>query len=225
MTDTKGGEVEVEDIVAASTPLTPREAIFVHEFLRDLNAIEAAKRAGYKIKDDRAYALLEKANIRHSIHFQMQAKDESLDITELRIIEEIAALAFANVGDFIDWTGGSVMIRSKSMIKPSLQAAIAEITEVTLPNGMTTIRFKLHNKLKALEDLLAYTLDKNKALQGNEDDEMVKALTKSRARSLLRAREDAKRDEEDGEEAGRLVRESAPDSDPLDEALDGDNNE
>lgn len=202
--------------------LTPREVTFVHEFAKDMNAREAAKRAGYAFKDEsKAYELLEKPNIQHAIMMLTTAKERTVDLTTQRVIEELAEIAFANIGDFVDWNAGGVMVRGKNMIEQGKLSAIAEVTEVTLPNGMTTVRFKLHNKLKALEDLLAYTLKRDEALEGETGGGLAEELTKRRQAALARARMEAALEAEDSEEAHRVVRESPSDRDVLDEALDG----
>jgi phage terminase small subunit len=206
-------------------PLTPRETTFVHEFAKDVNAVEAAKRAGYQYKDvNDAYKLLERPNIQHAIMIMMNAREKSLDLTTQRVIEEMAAIAFANIGDFVDWNAGAVMVRGKNMIEAEKLNAIAEITEVTLPNGMTTIRFKLHNKLKALEDLLAYTQKKDESVD-SEATGLAEELTRRRQKALARAAMEAQLEAEDAEEAHRVVRESPSDRDVLDEALDDEETE
>lgn len=206
--------------------LTPREALFVHEFMKDVNPAEAARRAGYKNPSaEMGNALLARPNIRQALLVAMSAKDRTLEVTVQRVIEEMAGIAFANIGDFVDWNGGAVMVRAKNMIEAEKLGAISEITEVTLPNGMTTIRFKLHNKLKALEDLLAYAQEQERALEGESDQSLSAELTRRRQRALARAQMEAALDDEDHAEAHRVVRESPSDRDFLDEALDGESDE
>ena len=203
-------------------PLTPRETRFVHEFAKDVNAYEAAKRAGYHFtKAEQAYELLEQPNIQYAVMLMLNAKDRTLDVTVQRVIEEMAQIAFANIGDFVDWNSGAVMVRAKNMIEQGKLGAIAEITEVTLPNGMTTIRFKLHNKLKALENLLAYAQEQEKTIEG-ESDSLSAELTRRRQRALERAEREAAEEVAESEEAHRVVREYPSDRDYLDEALDDD---
>lgn len=79
-----------------SPKLTPKQAAFVREYLIDLNATQAAIRAGYSQKnaDKIGPELLGKTRIKAEIQTVMDERAERLEITADRVLKEIAKLAF-----------------------------------------------------------------------------------------------------------------------------------
>jgi len=75
------------------------QALFVQEYLVDLNATAAAKRAGYSPKT--AYSIgqenLKKPEIKSAIQQAKKARRERTFITQDRILLELAAAAFADM--------------------------------------------------------------------------------------------------------------------------------
>ena len=109
--------------------LTPKQANFVEEYLIDLNATQAAIRAGYS---EKAAAVIGFENLRkQKIHEKIQSRrkeiQESLQITQERILEEEARLAFVDVGALFDDDGELLPINK---IPEDARRAIAGI-EVT----------------------------------------------------------------------------------------------
>lgn len=82
--------------------LTEKQARFVAEYLVDLNATDAAKRAGYSEKT--AYAIgfenLRKPEIQDAIQAAMAQREKRTAITQDRVLQELARVAFANGTDF-----------------------------------------------------------------------------------------------------------------------------
>ena len=82
--------------------LTEKQARFVAEYLVDLNATDAAKRAGYSEKT--AYAIgfenLRKPEIQDAIQTAMSQREKRTAITQDRVLQELARVAFANGTDF-----------------------------------------------------------------------------------------------------------------------------
>ena len=82
--------------------LTEKQARFVAEYLVDLNATDAAKRAGYSEKT--AYAIgfenLRKPEIQDAIQEAMAQREKRTAITQDRVLQELARVAFANGTDF-----------------------------------------------------------------------------------------------------------------------------
>lgn len=86
-------------------PLVPRQRLFADQYLIDLNGKEAAIRAGYGAKDaaSRAAKLLRRAEIKAAIRAAMDARAVRTGIAADRVLDEYAAIAFANMRDFADW--------------------------------------------------------------------------------------------------------------------------
>lgn len=82
--------------------LTEKQARFVAEYLVDLNATDAAKRAGYSEKT--AYSIgfenLRKPEIQDAIQAAMAQREKRTAITQDRVLQELARVAFANGTDF-----------------------------------------------------------------------------------------------------------------------------
>ena len=76
--------------------LTKKQQLFVEEYLKDLNATQAAIRAGYSAKTAYAIAekLLRKAEIKQAIQEAMKARSDRTEITQDRVLQELARLAF-----------------------------------------------------------------------------------------------------------------------------------
>lgn len=130
--------------------LTPKQARFVEEYLTDLNATQAAIRAGYsqKMAGRIGFQLLEKTGIQTAIQASQLERSARTGITADRVVQEIARVAFSSLRDVMAWgpTGASVLPDDK--ITPDAAAAIAEITETN-----AGVKIKLHNKVAALEQL------------------------------------------------------------------------
>lgn len=78
--------------------LTPKQQRFVDEYLVDLNATQAYKRAGYKVKNDRVAAacsakLLANANVSHAIEEARKAQSERTQITADYVLKGLQSVA------------------------------------------------------------------------------------------------------------------------------------
>lgn len=106
--------------------MSPKQVRFVAEYLIDLNASEAAVRAGYSRKTARSIAseLLTKPDIAAAV-VEKQAKQlAKADLTAERVLEELRRLAFFDVAEFFDDSGN---LKPVSDIPKEARAAIAGI--------------------------------------------------------------------------------------------------
>ncbi len=76
--------------------LTARQAAFVNEYLIDLNATQAAIRAGYskKTAGQIGERLLRNVEIQRALSLRMKKREERTEITQDRVLKEFARLAF-----------------------------------------------------------------------------------------------------------------------------------
>ena len=81
--------------------MTAKQERFVDEYLADLNATQAAIRAGYSEKTARAmgHENLTKPDIEEAIAEALKARRQRTEITQDRVLEELAVLAFAPITD------------------------------------------------------------------------------------------------------------------------------
>lgn len=129
--------------------LTEKQKRFVQEYLVDLNATAAAKRAGYSEKSASRIAveLLNKTQVSAEIQKQQAKRQKQVEITQEKVLEELAAIAFANGADFATVNqNGIVRITPTSELPDEKRKAIASIKE-----GQWGTEVKVHDKVKALE--------------------------------------------------------------------------
>lgn len=98
--------------------LTEKQKIFVNEYLIDLNATRAYKAAYKSCKKDETAAvngnrMLRNAKVKEYINKRMKDREKRTEITQDKVLEEIAKIAFANGTDF-------AKVVTKSFMKPVL---------------------------------------------------------------------------------------------------------
>jgi phage terminase small subunit len=83
--------------------LTPKQARFVDEYLIDLNATQAAIRAGYSLRTAEKIGSenLKKPDVMHEIQSRTTERQEQTGITAERVLQEISLMAFYDVGDIL----------------------------------------------------------------------------------------------------------------------------
>lgn len=132
--------------------LTEKQKRFVAEYLVDLNATQAAIRAGYSKKTAEVigYENLRKPQIADEIEKRQEKLRNKLEITQERVIDEIAGIAFANASDFVTVTEtGLLNIKPTSKVPKEKLPALAGIKYSA--NG--AVEIKLHDKPAALRML------------------------------------------------------------------------
>ena len=82
--------------------LTEKQKAFVQEYLVDLNATAATKRAGYSEKnaDKIGSELLGKTRVAEAIQKAMQSRQQRTQVTQDMVIQEISKVAFKDAADF-----------------------------------------------------------------------------------------------------------------------------
>lgn len=91
--------------------MTAKQKRFCEEYLIDLNATQAAIRAGYKkseYTDTNANKLLENTSVKEAIERAMAERSRRTGINQDRVLMEIAKLAFVNIDDVLDVNTGKV---------------------------------------------------------------------------------------------------------------------
>lgn len=145
--------------------LTPRQERFVEEYLRDLNATQAAIRSGYSARSaaEIGRQLLEKTGVAEAVARAKAERSARLGLTQDRVLEELAAVAFARLGDYAEWgpdrfvlrdsesggdDGGRIDSRVVQEIKVK-ETVLSQDDEETVLKREYGI--KLHDKLAALK--------------------------------------------------------------------------
>ncbi len=134
-----------------SGKLTAKQQRFIQEYLIDLNATQAAIRAGYSKRraSEIGYQLLQKTTVQQAIAEAMQARSRRTEVTADRVLQEFALLGFADIGSFVDWGPGVVKLKEASALTEEQRRAVCEISQ----NKDGQVKFKLHDKKGALDSL------------------------------------------------------------------------
>ena len=128
--------------------LTKKQIRFCEEYIIDLNATQAAIRAGYseKTAEQLGYQLLQKTSVSDYILEVQSKRSERTEITADRVLQELAKIGFANITDFMTVEGGMTFAKSTAEISQEKIGAIAGIKE-----GANGVEIRLNDKGKALE--------------------------------------------------------------------------
>ena len=146
--------------VIAEKKLTPKQKAFVSEYLIDLNATQAAIRAGYspKTANEQGARLLANVSIAQTIQKAMQDREQRTEITQDRVLQEYARLAFYDPRKLFQPDGTPKPIET---LDDDTAAALAglEVREEFEGTGQDRVftgytkKYKLANKLGALDSL------------------------------------------------------------------------
>lgn len=152
--------------MAARGELNAKQRRFVDEYLIDLNATRAAKRAGYseKTADNIGAELLRKTWVKHAIEEEQAKRSARTGITAERILEELRRIAFADKRRLIKWGPDGVKLRQCDDLADEDAVSVSEISETVTQFG-GSLKLKTHDKVKALE-----LLGKHIGMFGDQSD-------------------------------------------------------
>jgi phage terminase small subunit len=142
--------------------LTAKQQRFVDEYLIDLNATQAAIRAGYSEKT--AYSIgnenLSKPEIAKAIEGAQIALAKRTEITADRVLTELGKLGFSNMQDYMRAGADGDPYLDFSNLTREQAAALAEVTVEDFKDGrgedardVRRVKFKLTDKRAALVDI------------------------------------------------------------------------
>ena len=129
--------------------MTKKQKRFVEEYLIDLNATQAAIRAGYS--PDTAYSIgnenLKKPEIKTRIDKAMAERSKRTGVNADRVVMELAKIAFVNADDVIDFKTATV----KEGALPEDLAAIQSVKVKIFGEDGLEREIKMADKIKTLE--------------------------------------------------------------------------
>lgn len=139
--------------------VTPKQERFCNEYLIDLNASQAAIRAGYsqKTSKEQAARLLTKVNLQDFIATLQKKISDNNDNLVQKVIDELVKVGFSNIQDYVS-SSNNVVDLSGIDIKKAAAVASVKKSVTTFGDKKTggikeVVEFKLWDKISALEKL------------------------------------------------------------------------
>ena len=173
--------------------LTPRQHRFVQEYLIDLNATQAAIRAGYskKTAEHQASRLLGNVGIAAAIQAGQAALSESIGITVENVAKELALLGFADMGTYVKLDASETTVKLDWTDLPEgATRCIQEITQEEHTGGkghekgeIRRTKFKLYDKKGSLELLGRHLGMFNDKINLGVDSDLMKLMARIDGRS------------------------------------------
>lgn len=149
--------------------LTAKQQRFVEEYLVDLNATQAAIRAGYskRTANEQGSRLLANVSVSAAVAKSMESRSGRTGITQDMVLRELAKIGFSDIRKVVRW--GETQVRmvdgedecaedmvpyhglaliDSAEIDDDTAGAIAEVSQ-----GKEGLKVKLHDKKSALVDI------------------------------------------------------------------------
>lgn len=178
--------MESPSLTQALDRLVPKRRLFVREYLIDLNATQAAIRAGYaeKAAQEQGARLLSFAMVKQAIEVGMAERAARTEITADRVLTELGKLAFLDIRKAFNADGS---MKPLDQFDDETAAAIAglEVYEELDPDGVVVLgrvkKLKLSDKISALTLLARHLgmLNDKLTLKGDAENPLtllVKAI-------------------------------------------------
>ncbi|MCW2277745.1 terminase small subunit [Heliophilum fasciatum] len=132
--------------------LTDKQARFVEEYLIDLNATQAAIRAGYSVKtaNEQGSRLLANVSVRARIDERMAELSRRTGVNQERVIRELARIAFVNAAGVINFDDATLLPTATDDDTAAIIGV--KVKTIPTPDGNAVEReIKFADKQKALE--------------------------------------------------------------------------
>ncbi len=182
--------------------LTAKQKRFVQEYLVDLNATQAAARAGYspKTAEQQGYQLLQHPSVSAAIANAQEKRAVRTEITQDMVLKELAKIGFADMRKLLKWYGhasgidtdeaeetGEVKISVANFVElfnsddldDDIAAAVAEVSQTK--DG--ALKVKLHDKQAALVNIGRHLGMFKDKIEVDASDGLLDAIAKARARA------------------------------------------
>lgn len=135
--------------------MTKKQKRFCDEYLIDLNGTRAYKAAYPSVKKDMTAAvnaskMLRNTKVKAYIAERMKEREKRTEVTQDRVVKELAAIAFSKATDYvkIKAVSGTYMV----IVNPTDQLTEEQVRAIAgIKEGANGIEVKLNDKEKALE--------------------------------------------------------------------------
>lgn len=166
--------------------LTDKRKAFVEEYLKDLNATQAAIRAGYSAKtaEQIGFQLLHNTSVKESIAERMKAREKRTEITQDRVLQEYARLAFLDPRNLFDETGRPKSIKDldEDTARAIIGLDVANVGNSEVGEG-EVLKYRLADKKGALDSVARHLGMFNDKLDVNVTGALAERLARARGRN------------------------------------------
>lgn len=168
--------------------MNTRQQLFVLEYRKDLNATQAAIRAGYAKKGAEVTGskLLRNPKVAAAVEKATARQLESAELSAVRVLEEMRRLGFSNVQDLFDANGDMIPIHKLTRE----QAACISSIEVVMKNATAgdgkidrVLKFRMWDKRATLEMLGKHFALLTERVQIEGAEKLTAVLLASRQRA------------------------------------------
>lgn len=137
------------------TKLTQKQKRFIEEYLVDLNATQAAIRAGYSKTSakEQGYENLTKPNIQEAIQEAMDKRSQRTEVTQDNVLRELSLIGFSNMKDYVDFGPEGVTLKELTELPNNASKVISEVSHNFNSEGGGSVKFKLYDKQAALVNI------------------------------------------------------------------------
>lgn len=168
--------------------ITPKQSAFVQEYLVDMNATQAAMRAGYSPKTAAkiGHELMRKSAIVEAINRAMASRAERTKITADRVLTELGHIGFSNIKNLFDKDGNLLPMH---MLPDDVAASVASFDVLTsrIPGSdpaevQYIVKIKLWGKPEALTLLGKHKKLFTDRIEVDVGDELAERIKAARQR-------------------------------------------
>ena len=133
--------------------MTPKQRLFVCEYLKDFNATRAYVRAGFAAKTEasaavQAHKLLRNGKVAEAVEAAVKERERRVELDADGVLREIKRLVFSRVTDALKGDGQGVTKADIEALSDDVKAAIASVEFG--PDG-TVRKLKMWDKTRTLE--------------------------------------------------------------------------
>lgn len=132
--------------------MTKKQKRFVEEYLIDLNATQAAIRAGYSPNTAKSIAseLLDRPDVSDAVNKAIADRSKRTGINQDRVVQELAKIAFVNIRDVVDTEDATVLDTATNEDTACIESVRVKVFPTKDGEGIER-EIKLSSKMKALE--------------------------------------------------------------------------
>lgn len=138
--------------------LTPRQRRFVEEYLLDLNATQAAIRAGYseRTANEQGARLLANVSVRQAIQEGQKERSERTHVQADAVLRDLATLCHSRVTDYVIDDEGNVTLSADA--PPDAMRAVSSVKRRTLRRGKDLVEVVTELRLWSKPDAIRLAL-------------------------------------------------------------------